>query len=1581
MSDHIPEQDRTQFMERDLDAISERYGDFVRARKPEQVKVQAFNPTQKKDGYISKHTVIMIANDDMPFLVDSTAAELNRMGFDVHLIMHPIVSVIRDDKGEFIAFADKKANPDDYLRESWMYIEIDETPESETIRSVVKNLEAMLQHVRLAVGDWKKMRAKVLETLTELPRNEKAGLPAGEREEAAEFLSWLEADHFTFLGVRDYLVKGSGKSRHLIPHKSSGLGILRDIVSVLFFTDEGEGNQPSDIHHFLDRKQLVLVTKTHKRSDVHRATPMDAILIKRYGENGELIGERLFMGLFTSTAIGSLPKTIPIIRSKIDYVINRAKFDPRSHNGKALIHVLNTCPRDELFQISEEQLFETAMGIVQLHERQRLALFVRHDAFSRFVNCLIYVPRDRFSTRLRKIFQDVLCKAFNGASSEYNVKITDDSLAQIYIVVRTASGQIPQYDKAKLERDLRDASRGWQGHLKYELVAAFGENRGLKLAHRYSEAFPDAYCDSVSATDALIDIAFVEDVTKTGKLSLHLYQPRNAKPGQINLKWFNSGNALSLSQILPIMEDMGLAPDAEYGPYPITPKDTTEQVWVHDCHAHVRDGAKALDLALIKDKFEECLQRTWNGEVESDSFSRLVLLAGLSWREVVILRAVGKYLRQARIPASDATLKATLAAHPQAVRLLVDLFLTRHNPSQQKDAAKKCAVLEKQFIDYLRGVKLAEQDRVLRRYFNVIQNTLRTNYFQTGKDGTPKEWVSFKLDSKKIDDLPLPRPHVEIFVYSPKVEGVHLRGGKVARGGIRWSDRREDFRTEVLGLMKAQVVKNTVIIPVGSKGGFVVKTPNPPDMAKEGVACYQTFIRGLLDITDDRKGEKIIPPSNVVRLDGDDPYLVVAADKGTAKFSDIANAISLDYGFWLGDAFASGGSAGYDHKGMGITARGAWEAVKRHFREMGKDIQKENFTVIGVGDMAGDVFGNGMLLSQHIQLQGAFNHKHIFLDPAPDIAKSFKERQRLFDMSGSQWSDYDKKLISKGGGIYPRDAKTISVSKEVCALYGLGSEDVAPDELIRRMLTAKVDLLWFGGIGTYVKSEEENHNDVGDRANDALRVNAEELRARVIGEGANLGLTQKGRVAFAQNGGHINTDAIDNSAGVDTSDHEVNIKILLDTAIRDGKLNLKARNQLLAKMTADVAKLVLRDNYLQTQALTVAETRAAELLPHHARLISQLERTGLLNRKVEFLPDDDEIHDRLIAGAGLTRPELAVLMGYAKIALYDDLLASSLPDNPGLEGDLFMYFPKLLQDEYPQYIRKHRLRREIIATFTTNSVVNHAGIHFVNYMKNKTGKSAADVTTAYALVRDVYGVRAIRRQVEALDGKIDARTQADLFIRLTRMVERGSEWYLNNANLKNTAAVLAEHSEAVAVIKKWLEKREGSLFSGNDTKDSWVAFQAAGVPEAIIRSVMFLPLLALVPEIITVAKATGHDLDTTADLYFAIEERFNLNTLRKHAHSLPTENHWQREENALLVEDIYKAQAALTQQALTSSGKKKVRIGKDIRAYIQGWIAEREINTADYDKLQADIASAKHPIEAQLSLALRKLLPWTKGKN
>ncbi len=1569
---HIAPENRRIIGEEAITAMTASMAALAQTRKPGEMRVRVFNPTPRADGYASSHTVIMAVNDDMPFLVDSVAAELGRLGLGVHLLLHPVVFAARDTKGQLVSAASVRGK-EDLTPESWMYIEVDETPDAPALESIAANIRHVLHYVSLAVGDWRAMQKKIIEAMAGLPCNETIGLPPGEREESASFLSWLESEHFTFLGMRDYRVTGSGKAMRLEQMPETALGILREKMSVMFFTGEVEGAQPSDMHRFLQRKQLVLVTKTYRVSPVHRAAPMDAILIKQYDAKGRPTGERLFIGLFTSASYRKPPRLVPLIRGKIDYVVNRAGLDPRGHDGKTLVHVLNNYPRDELFQISREELFDTAMGILDLQQRQRLALFARADPFGRFVSCLIFTPRDQYDTRVRQRFQDILMKTFNGVSLDYKVSISDDPMAQVFIVVRIRAGQLPAFDRAAVERALQEAGRSWNHRLQDNLVATLGENRGLGLARRYAQAFPDAYSDSISAAQAVSDITFIEDVLKTGGVAVNLFRPENGGPDRLNLKWFVAGAAPSLAHVMPLMRHMGLEPDAVLGPFEVRPAEARESVWVQDYQARLPALRKSdFDLARVKTKFEEGLLRVWNGEAENDPFNALILSAGLHCREVVVLRAIGKYLRQVGFHHSGSSIVSCLSAHPRAARLLVALFLARHDPGLTEAARKrKSAAAGKELSAYLETVERAEDDLILRRYQDVLRNMLRTNYFQTTKTG-PKPYLSFKLDSQKLAELPLPRPMVEIYVYSPRMEGIHLRGGKVARGGIRWSDRPEDFRTEILGLMKSQMVKNTVIVPVGSKGGFVVK--NPAAGPEEGVFCYRRLISGMLDITDNRKGEKIIPPKRVVRHDGNDPYLVVAADKGTTTFSDIANALSQEYGFWLGDAFASGGSAGYDHKDMGITARGAWEAVKRHFRERGKDIQKTPFTVAGVGDMAGDVFGNAMLLSEKIRLLAAFNHTHIFIDPDPDPAVSFAERRRLFRLPGSKWSDYTRKALSKGGGVYARDAKSIRLFREARALFGLSADDIAPNALIRAILKMKVELLWFGGIGTFVKAADESHADAGDRANDPVRVDAGELQAPVIGEGANLGVTQRARIAFARKGGRVNTDAIDNSAGVDTSDYEVNIKILLDAVMQEGKLSLPDRNKLLANMTGDVARHVLRDNYMQTLALTVAQSRAAELLPLHARLITQLERAGQLNRAVEGLPDDEEIQERLRVGGGLSRPEMAVLMGYAKISLYNELIDSPLPDDAGREGDLFRYFPPVLQKSYAGTIRRHRLRREIIATFNTNSVVNRGGLHFILMMREKTGKGVLEIVRAYAITRDVLNLRVLWRALEKLDNVTSAGIQAELFVRVGRTLERTVEWYLTHATLNEAEHLAHKHRAAADRLRPWLEKDKALM--GEQALARRVAFLEAGAPEKLVDEVLLLPVLAHVPDITAIAGAGACSLESAADLYFTIEKRFCLRWLRGRAQSIAAESHWQREAVSRLQGDLYGIQVELTRRVLGAAPAGKT--GKKASAcsmpgLVEEWVARKGPAIAAYDALLAEIAAAPRLDFAMFTLALGHL--------
>jgi len=1567
--DHVPPDDIRNTDPADLFGAALAFWKFAAERTPDAPKVRVHNPNFDDDGWKSVHTVIEIVNDDMPFLVDSVAAELNRLELTVHLVIHPIFRVQRDAQGRLTVLRPAaEGGKNGAAAESFMHIQIDEQTGKAGLAEIETAIAKVLADVRVAVADWQPIRGKLKEAGTALGNAPKF-IEAKDREEIIAFLDWLDDEHFTFLGYREYEVSKKGKDSFMGVVEGSGLGLLRDPDVHVFEGVRRLADLPQHVRDFLARKQLLIVNKANMRSTVHRGVHLDAIGLKEFDAFGEVARERLFVGLFTSTVYSRSPRFIPILRSKIERMVGRAGFEMGSHDGKALLHILETFPRDELFQVNDDELFATGLGILHLQERHRTALFVRRDNFERFVSCIVYVPRDRHDTALRLRFSKILEAAFNGPITAFQTQIGDESvLARIHFIVKTKPGGIPDYDVAEIETRLVEASRSWGDELRDALIQLRGEDKGLKLYRRYGEAFPTAYEERFDAQYALTDIAKIEEALETGTMALNLYRPIEAPETAVRFKIYHCDEPVALSDVLPMLENMGLRVLDEM-PYEVEPA-RQPGVWVHDFGVVRRDGG-AIALGEIREAFEDSFARIWSGEMENDGFNRLVIGAGLHWRAIVILRALAKYLRQAAIPFSQAYMEDTLDANTGLARLLVELFEKRFHPENANEpAAKKVAA---RIEADLEGVESLDEDRIIRRFENLIQSALRTNFYQPAADGGHKPYVSFKFDSGAIDELPLPRPFREIFVYSPRVEGVHLRGGKVARGGLRWSDRREDFRTEVLGLMKAQMVKNAVIVPVGSKGGFVVKQP-PADGGREaqlaeGVACYKIFLRGLLDLTDNRVGDDIVPPASVVRHDEDDPYLVVAADKGTATFSDYANGVSEDYGFWLADAFASGGSVGYDHKKMGITARGAWEAVKRHFRELGKDIQTEDFTVIGVGDMSGDVFGNGMLLSEHIKLLGAFNHLHIFVDPDPDPKKSFAERKRLFELPRSSWSDYEAKLISKGGGVFERKAKSIAMTPEMKACFGLKKDKVTPNELIGTMLKAEVELMWFGGIGTYVKSSKESHAEVGDRASDAQRVDADELGAKVVGEGANLALTQRARIEFAQRGGRVNSDAIDNSAGVDCSDHEVNIKILLGQVVQAGDMTMKQRNELLERMTDEVAELVLRDNYLQTQALSQIEALGAARLDLQAQFMKALEREGKLDRTIEFLPDDEAIAERDAARRGLTRPELSVLLAYAKIVLYDQLLETDLPDDPLLEQDLVAYFPKPLHEPYRAAIGQHRLKREIVSTYVTNSIVNRAGPTFIHELGEKSGMAPADVARAYLVARDVFQLRESWRAIEALDNQAPAEVQIEMLTESRQLIERATFWFLRAMHHPIDVRGVAESFRpGIAALWKSLDKvLTGTERTKVDARAK--ALAKKGVPAALAERVAAFDTMSSACDIVRLAGGKARGMEATAALYFVLGKRFGLDWLRGRAEALGVGDYWNDLAVTSLIEDLYGHQFQLCQSVLDAAGDS----AEAAEAVAEAWADARRPMVERLNWLLGELRAQESVDLAMLAVANRQI--------
>ncbi|WP_329195664.1 MULTISPECIES: NAD-glutamate dehydrogenase [unclassified Streptomyces] len=1509
--------------------------------------VRVHTPTVEENGWTSSHSVVEVVTDDMPFLVDSVTNELSRQGRGIHVVIHPQVVVRRDLTGKLIeilgpdcdAHGPKTARPHDSLVESWIHVEIDRETDRADLKQITGDLQRVLSDVREAVEDWEKMRDAALRIADELPSEPTApDLREYELEEARELLRWLADDHFTFLGYREYNLVDDDA---LAAVPGTGLGILRSDpvhhgqedahpVSPSF------NRLPADARAKAREHRLLVLTKANSRATVHRPSYLDYVGVKKFDADGNVVGERRFLGLFSSAAYTESVRRVPVIRRRVAEVLEGAGFSPNSHDGRDLLQILETYPRDELFQTPVDKLREIVTSVLYLQERRRLRLYLRQDEYGRYYSALVYLPRDRYTTGVRLRLIAILQEELNGTSVDFTAWNTESILSRIHFVVRVPQGtELPALTDADVERieaRLVEAARSWADAFGEALIAETGEERAAELLRRYGNSFPEGYKADHSPRSAVADLVRLERLSESGReFDLSLYEPVGAGPGERRFKIYRHGEQVSLSAVLPVLQRLGVEVTDER-PYELRCSDRT-QAWIYDFglrlpvpsgngETHLGDDAR--------ERFQDAFAAVWQGQAENDNFNSLVLSAGLTWRQAVVLRAYAKYLRQAGSTFSQDYMEDTLRNNVHTTRLLVSLFEARMSPARQTAGTELVDAMLEELDGALDQVASLDEDRILRSFLTLIKATLRTNFFQSNDAGEPHAYVSMKFDPQAIPDLPAPRPAFEIWVYSPRVEGVHLRFGKVARGGLRWSDRREDFRTEVLGLVKAQMVKNTVIVPVGAKGGFVAKNLPDPSVDRdawlaEGIASYKIFISALLDITDNMVAGEVVPPKGVVRHDEDDTYLVVAADKGTATFSDIANGVAQAYGFWLGDAFASGGSAGYDHKGMGITARGAWESVKRHFRELGHDTQSEDFTVVGVGDMSGDVFGNGMLLSEHIRLVAAFDHRHIFLDPTPDAATSYAERRRLFDLPRSSWADYDTALLSAGGGVHPRSAKSIPVNAHVREALGIeaGVTKMTPADLMKAILQAPVDLLWNGGIGTYVKATAETHADVGDKANDAIRVNGADVRAKVIGEGGNLGLTQLGRIEFARvgaggEGGKVNTDAIDNSAGVDTSDHEVNIKILLNSVVADGDMTVKQRNALLAEMTDEVGGLVLRNNYAQNVALANAVAQAPSLLHAQQRFMRRLGREGLLDRALEFLPNDRQIRELLNNGKGLTQPELAVLFAYTKITVADELIHTVLPDDPYLRRLLHAYFPAPLREKFGEQIDAHALRREIITTLLVNDTVNTGGSTFLHRLREETGAATEEIVRAQLAAREIFGMAEVWDAVEALDNKVAASVQTRVRLHSRRLVERGTRWLLNNRpqplEITGTIELFRDR-----VTQVWAELPK--LVRGADL--DWYQsimdeLTGEGVPQELAAKVAGFSSAFPTLDIVAIADRTGVDPLDVAEVYYDLADRLDITQLMDRIIELPRADRWQSMARASIREDLFAAHSALTADVLAA---------------------------------------------------------------
>jgi glutamate dehydrogenase len=1510
-----PPEDLVRYEARELADLAEAAWLFLQQRRPHVPKLRfEARPGPIGAERIKSVSIIEILNTDMPFLLDSVMGEMTEQGLDVRLVLHPIFTVERDHTGALIGFRGDGPAVGVATRESFIHMHVERVEDEARQTGIVKGLGAVLEDVRLCVTDWRPMLARVGELIAEI-KNNPPPLPVEEIAEATQFLEWLVSNNFTFLGVREYAMTGDDRGYEVVAN--SGLGILRSPdMHVLRRGNELVSITP-EIMAFLNEPKQLIITKANVRSRVHRRVHMDYIGVKRYSDDGRLIGEFRVVGLFTSTAYTRSTRSIPYLRRKVDALVRRSGFDPDSHSGKAFAAVLENYSRDELFQIDEDTLFAFVLAIMHLDERPRVRVLPRRDRFERFVSIMVFVPRERYDSSTRIAIGTYLAGVYKGRVSAFYPFFPEGPLVRVHFIIARVSGETPNPDRTTLERAVEQLVRTWTDGLAEALTLVHEPIKAQQLTRRYREAFPVGYREAYVPPVAVADIRLIESLSPIRPLGADFYARREGDLAGAGLKVWSREKPIALSERVPVLENMGFRVVDERT-YRIEPGDSgAAEVWLHDMLLG-RADAVAFDIEALKGRLEAAFMAVMRGRAENDGYNALVLTGGLQWRDVALVRTISRFLRQVRVPYSQDYMWATLRKHHGIASHIVSLFHQRFDPRIEVSKEERAAQQAARVADIetaLGAVDSLDEDRILRHFLNAVTSALRTNFYQLGDGGQPKATIAIKFDSRKVEGMPLPKPLVEIFVYSPRVEGDHLRFGKVARGGIRWSDRPQDFRTEVLGLVKAQQVKNAVIVPVGAKGGFVPKqlpAGTRDAVQAEGTAAYKVFITSLLDVTDNLGPDGVVHPENVVRHDEDDPYLVVAADKGTATFSDTANGLSLDHGFWLGDAFASGGSAGYDHKKMGITARGAWEAVKRHFREMNVDIGATPFTVAGVGDMSGDVFGNGMLRERTIRLVAAFDHRDIFIDPNPDPQRSFDERQRLFDLSRSSWQDYNKGYLSAGGGIYPRGAKEIALSAEAVALLGLSGEKFTPQQVMTAILKLNTDLLWFGGIGTYIRATAETDDQVGDRVNDPIRITGSALRCKVVGEGANLGATQKGRIEAAQRGIRLNTDAIDNSAGVNTSDVEVNIKIALSLPVRDGRLTEEARNAFLAEMTDEVARLVLRNNYQQTLALSLAQRRALEDLGFHQRLMQTLEQRGQLDRAVEFLPDDMELGERRKRGHALTRPELAVLLAYAKLSLYGDLLESSIPDDPYLGRELQRYFPSQITERYPDALEAHRLRREIISTQLTNSMINRGGPAFVVRIADQTGAPAPTIAAAFFVARNSYDMIALNTAIDGLDNKVPGDLQLDLYTTLEELLLDRIVWFVRNVDVSKGLEEVVEHYragiEAVAAALNVVLPDEGAKALSSRA----ASLTGSGVPEDLARRLASLPALAAAPDIISVADRTGKQVADVAATYFAAGAFFQLDRIASAARGINVTDYFDRLALDRALDSIGEAERRLT---------------------------------------------------------------------
>ncbi|MBT0587115.1 NAD-glutamate dehydrogenase [Alteromonas oceanisediminis] len=1531
--------------------------------------IRVFNPEIAKHGWHSSHTIVEIIVKDMPFLVDSVRMTLNRLGITSHLLLHSPVSLKRDARQKVIEFIDNPKSTDkNAVKQTVFLIEVDRQNSPSALKNLTKELHSVVDEVSLAVTDWQPMRSRLDAVIKQIESDSDAPDAKMGRQQTLTFLRWLADHNFTLMGYRHYEVKAIKGDHRWVPDNDSSLGLMKNSITD---RDRLMSRMAASAQKAALGPDPFILTKTNTRSRVHRPAHMDYVGVKEFNEKGDVIGEHRFIGLYSASFYNSSATQIPVLREKIERVCELSRLEPGTHAYKAFVNIIETYPRDEILQSTDAELMQIVLGIFQMQERGITRLFMRKEIFGRFISCMVFVPREKYNTQLRKETQALLKQAFGSVEEvEFTTYFSESVYARTHYIARVKDNNV-EYDVKEIENNIIELTKTWSDRLASAIVSAHGEAAGKDLQQRYGNAFSRSYTESNLPSAALVDIERLELLSDENRLDMLFYRPQEEPTGSeiVKLKLFHKAEPIHLSDVLPMLENFGLRVIDE-SPYRVT-CDEGNVNWIMDfkmLHKRVGD----FDMEKAQQLFQDAFSKVWNNHLEDDGFNRLILGANLTGRSVTILRAYAKYMKQIGGSFSHDYIANTLANYPKIAEALVAFFDQRFNPNAKR-TAKKTENLVASIESQLDSVSNLDDDRIIRRYLDLMRATLRTNFYQKDDAGKFKSYISFKMLPEKIPEMPLPLPKFEIFVYSPRIEGVHLRGGKVARGGLRWSDRQEDFRTEVLGLVKAQQVKNTVIVPVGAKGGFVCKKL-PIDqgrqaMLEEGQACYRIFIRSLLDITDNIVEGKIVPPRDVLRLDEDDPYLVVAADKGTATFSDIANSISSEFNFWLGDAFASGGSIGYDHKKMGITARGGWESVKRHFREIGIDCQTTDFTCVGIGDMAGDVFGNGMLLSKHTRVVAAFNHLHIFFDPNPDAASSYQERKRLFENPSLSWDDYNRELISEGGGVFTRSSKSIKLTPEMKKWLGTRQLAMTPTELIHNILKMPVDLLWNGGIGTYVKGSKESHSDVGDRANDVLRVNGKDLQAKIVGEGGNLGLTQLGRIEFASHGGRVNTDFIDNVGGVDCSDNEVNIKILLNALVSEGELTMKQRNALLYEMTDDVSEIVIQDCYRQTLSISITERAGASLIKEQLRFIHGLEREGSLNRELEFIPNDDEVSDRLASDRGFTRPELAVLIAYGKMVLKHKFNITDITQNPYYNQLLINAFPALLRDRFSSQMQNHPLRGEIIATKLTNEIVNDMGLNYVFRMQEETGATVADVATAYSVVKAIFGIGDLWSSIEDLDNAIPADTQLEMFEQARRTIRRASRWYIRHGNKSmGIEEAIAQYKGVFADLSdnlsEYLVKEEYQTVQ--KTIDRYVK---DGVPEGIAKRVASFSNMFCSLDLAQILLTDKRSIDVAAKLYYQLGSKLELHWFLEQINNQSVSNHWQALARASYREELDWQQRSIAQALLAQAPDET-----DAEVILKQWIdANRELLQRWYHMMSEFKTSTTHEF-AKFSVALRELM-------